>query len=267
VPGVPHLQPLDFSTGGTGMHFYASKSFFDPVGGGGGGLGRRIYWGWALVPPASTQTLPRDTRWHAALQRLTFEPIPELALLRAIPPLFSGAGVALQAGHPLWLGDWAPGAGNQSELSVEFELPTSGPTIIFGVAVLVGGGGGGGGNLSTPVAFSFDPAAFTLNVTVGANATGGGGAFAAVPLLPGDARVDVRVFVDVTFMEVFVMQGRCAFTYSISAGAATAREAGMTLYASAPMTADANAWRLGSIWVDAPTVLAAAAAKRGSADS
>ena len=224
------------------------------------------------MPPESTQTLPRDTRYHAALQRLTFQPIPELAALRASPPLFSGAGVALQAGQPLWLGDWAPGAGNQSELSAEFELPTVGPAMTFGVAVLVGagsggGGGGGGGNLSTSVAFSFDPAAFTLNVTVGANATGGGGAFAAVPLLPGDARVDVRVFVDVTFMEVFVMQGRCAFTYSINAGAATAREAGMTLYASAPMTADANAWRLGSIWVDAPTVLAAAAAKRGGADS
>jgi hypothetical protein len=207
ILGVPHLQPLDYSTGGSGMHFYASKSFFDPVGGG-GGLGRRIYWGWALVPPASAQTLPRDTRYHAALQRLTFQPIPELAALRASPPLFSGAGLALQANQTLWLGDFAPGAGNQSELSAVFELPSGGPALTFGVAVLVGAGGGGAsGNLSTPVIFSFDPAAFTLDVTVGANATGGGGAFAAVPLLPGDARVDVRVFVDVTFVEVFCDAG------------------------------------------------------------
>ncbi len=40
---------MDFSVGGSGMHFYASKSFFDPV------QGRRIFWGWAIVPPASTQ--------------------------------------------------------------------------------------------------------------------------------------------------------------------------------------------------------------------
>ena len=125
IPGVPHLQPLDFSTGGSGMHFYASKSFFDPAGD--GGAGRRIYYGWALVPPASTQTLPRDTRWHPVLQRLTFRPIPELAALRASPPLFPQAAVALAANETRWLGDWAPGAGNQSELSATFALPASGP--------------------------------------------------------------------------------------------------------------------------------------------
>ena len=196
--GVPHLQPLDFSTGGTGMHFYASKSMYDPV------QDRRIYYGWAreyrpergprtstpqtrltihtlsaalidtVVPPASTQTLPRDTRWHPVLQRLTFQPIPELAALRASPPLFSQAAVALAPSAPTWLGDWAPGAGNQSELSASFTLPTSGPAVTFGVAVLVGapggGSGGNGGNVSTPITFSFYPAALTLSVSVGGKA-------------------------------------------------------------------------------------------------
>ena len=60
------------------------------------------------------------------------------------------------------------------------------------------------------------------------------------------------------------MQGRCAFMYGVNAGAAIAREAGMTLFASAPVVASSvDAWRLGSIWVDVPTVVAAAAAKRG----
>jgi len=329
------------------MHFYASKSFFDPVGGGGGGLGRRIYWGWALVPPASTQTLPRDTRWHAALQRLTFEPLPELAALRAEPPLFAAGagGVSLAANETRWLGDWPQGAGNQSELSAVFTLPTSGAPLTFGAAVLVGAGGAAGANVSTAIVFSFDPASFTLNVTVGgapvkpenltyympgtdipggdynvtdvsytdphicqaactadgdkcqawtyvtrpplvgscclkgavdvpdANAActsgskqpnphpaGSSGAFASVPLLPGDAAVDLRVFVDNTFIEVFVMQGRLAFTYGVNPGAERA-EAGATLFASAPLqVASASVWHMNPIWVETPTVLAAAAA-------
>ena len=53
------------------------------------------------------------------------------------------------------------------------------------------------------------------------------------------------------------MQGRVAFTADINAGA-EAREAGMTLFASAPVTAaSVEAWHLPSIWVDAPAVLAA----------
>ena len=344
IPGVPHLQPLDYSTGGTGMHYYASKSFYDPAGD--AGAGRRIYWGWALVPPQSTQTLPRDTRWNAALQRLTFAPLPELAALRASPPLFSGAGVALAANETLWLGDWAAGAGNQSELAAVFALPASGPSLTFGLAVLVGAAAAGG-NVSTPITFGFDPVAFTLNVTVGGtppkpenltyympgidlpggdynvtdvsytdphicqaactadgekcqawtyvtrpplvgscclkgtvdapdaaatctsgskqpnpHPTGGSGAFAVIPLLPGDTELDVRVYTDNTFIEVFVMQGRAAFTYGINVGAESAA-AGMNLFASAPITASrVDAWHMNSIWVDVPTVLAAAAAKR-----
>ena len=42
----PRGLPLDASKLLDGpMTFYASKSFFDPV------QSRRIYWGWALVPP------------------------------------------------------------------------------------------------------------------------------------------------------------------------------------------------------------------------
>jgi hypothetical protein len=110
------------------MNFYASKSFFDPVG-----AGRRIYWGWALVPPASTQTLPRVTTYHAALKRLIFTPAPELSALRGAV-LFSQPTVPLAANSsaPLSAG-WAPGAGNTSEVAVSFALPASRAT--FGLRV------------------------------------------------------------------------------------------------------------------------------------
>ena len=57
-------------------NFYASKDFFDPV------KGRRINWGWATVPPASTQTLPREVTWHPELQQLVFSPVEEQSSLR-----------------------------------------------------------------------------------------------------------------------------------------------------------------------------------------
>jgi len=48
--------------------FYASKDFYDPV------RDRRINWGWAKVPPASTQTLPRVITWDEELQQLLYTP-------------------------------------------------------------------------------------------------------------------------------------------------------------------------------------------------
>ena len=54
---------------------YASKDFYDPV------KERRINWGWALVPPASTQTLPREVTFNAAARTLQQYPIDELKAL------------------------------------------------------------------------------------------------------------------------------------------------------------------------------------------
>merc|ERR1719181_2253447 len=56
---------------------YASKDFYDPV------KERRINWGWARVPPASTQTLPREVTWNPELQILVHSPIEEQEQLRA----------------------------------------------------------------------------------------------------------------------------------------------------------------------------------------
>jgi beta-fructofuranosidase len=330
LPSVPTLQALDYSAFGTGMHFYASKSFFDSK------ENRQIYWGWALVPPASTQTLPRVTNYHAGLKILTFNPLPELSSLRATPSLFSASTLSL-SNETFWLGDWSNGAGNQSELGATFTFPTSGPSIEFGLSVL-NGNVGKSINVSTQIVFTFDPSNFTLKASIGgsipstnlsyympgvdlpggdynvtnvnysdpkicqAQCTADGPKCQAytyvvrpplvgscclksivpppnpnpsctsgskvptplpsnqavfdVMLVPGDTAVDVRVFTDNTFIEVFIMGGRHAVTYGINSGVESTT-AGMTLFSSSSITVtDVNAWHLNSIWVSPQEILA-----------
>lgn len=323
--------PLDASQlMGGGMTFYASKSFFDPVG-----AGRRIYWGWALVNPASTQTLPRVTTYHAALQRLIFTPLPELSALRGAA-LFSAAtlSVAPNSSVPLSGGGQPAGAANTSELSLSFTLPST--AAEFGVRVF---GSASDPAASTDLTFAWDPVAFTASVAWGppaapvtyympgvdmpgddlsvtnvaytdplmcqaaCNATAActgytyvvrpplhascclksgypaldanpkctsgvkpGGAppkhrGTAIPMLPGDTAIDVRVFLDNTFVEVFVMQGRLALTLKFDVGANPISDAAFALFAaagSAPVAAtDVTLWHVNSIWVSPSQVLAA----------
>ena len=316
--------PLDASQllGGS-MSFYASKSFVDPVG-----IGRRIYWGWALVPPASTQTLPRVTTYHASLKRLIFTPLPELAALRTAV-LYSSPSVVVPAGSPVSLSTgWVAGAGNTSEASLSFVFPPRPAT--FGLRLSTGG--------TTPTSsdllFTFDPVAFTASVAWGAgaeppsssyympgidmpgddlsvtdveytdphlcqaacNATHACKGFTyvvrpplkgscclksgypsqranptctsgvkpggsppqvgtAIPLLPGDIALDVRVFLDNTFLEVFLMEGRLALTLRLQAPIV---DAGMSLFANhSDVTATGvNVWRMGEIWKSTEEVLA-----------
>jgi len=60
-------------------------------------LRRRINWGWATVPPASAQTLPREVTFNAEARALQQYPIEEIAGLRAAAafdrrPLAAGSG-------------------------------------------------------------------------------------------------------------------------------------------------------------------------------
>lgn len=103
-----------------------------------------------------------------------------------------------------------------------------------------------------------------------------------LPLVAGDDAIDVRVFVDNTFIEVFIMQarsayrgelfdtrkrtcsprdalqGRLAFTMPLSG---YSPDAGVTLFASSGTGVTAtgiNVWHLNSIWVSPAEVLEAA---------
>jgi len=92
-------------------HFYASKDFYDPV------KKRRINWGWAQVPPASTQTLPRVITWNPELQQLVYSPAEEQESLRGAQ-LAKLATTSLAANQTLSLGKWAASVGNQSDIEV-----------------------------------------------------------------------------------------------------------------------------------------------------
>lgn len=316
------LQALDGSAGlPLGMKFYASKSFLDPAFG-----GRRIYWGWALVRPGSTQTLPRVTTYHAGLQRLLFNPAPELAALRDVA-LVEEEAVVVPAGGKVALGPWPNSLGNQSEVRATFELPAA--AAVFGLTVGCDASGAGG----TPVFISYDPASRTANVSVGpaaapqsyfmpgvdlpgldfnvtdvsytdphicqaactastacaaytyvvrpplyascclkasvpaqnANPTCTSGvkhpappgkmAGVPLPLLPGDTSVDVAIFVDATFIEVFILGGRLAITADVAQPADGAW--GMNAFSQQGPQVSANVavWHLGSIWIEPFEVL------------
>lgn len=138
--------------------FYASKDFYDPV------KKRRINWGWARVPPASTQTLPRVLTWDDEIKQLVFSPAEELEQLRGAL-LASTSNSQLAAGGNMWLGDWADSAGNQSEIVVTFDRPSAAAN--FGVDVMVGPGSGGS-NSSTRIFVNYVPGVDSVLVGVGA---------------------------------------------------------------------------------------------------
>ena len=85
-------------------------------------------------------------------------------------------------------------------------------------------------------------------------------AVAPLPLVPGDTRIDVRVFVDQSVAEIFVASGRWALTLDVSQGDLAA--ANMSLVCAGgggPVVAEnVSVWSLGSIWVSADTVSEAA---------
>ena len=317
---------------GVPMTFYASKSFYDPVG-----AGRRIYWGWALVDPASTQTLPRVTTYHAALQRLIWAPLPELAALRGAT-LYAAPSLAVPVGSPALLSaGLPPGAANRSELLLRFALPAAGRTS-FGVSLWPQGYSGAAPPLV--LNFSFDAASFTANLSLGSggpprpppsyympgidmpggdmrvtsetytdphlcqascNATAGCVGFtwvvrpplagdcclkssltplvenakctsgvrpgaappqpppqpphAPIPLLPGDAEIDLHLYMDSTVLEAFVMQGRQALTLRLQD--VTDLQVKVEAFAGATAAvSDVQLFAMNSIWVDVPQVLA-----------
>jgi sucrose-6-phosphate hydrolase SacC (GH32 family) len=101
-------------------HFYASKDNLYPTKTGGK---RRINWGWATVPPQSTQTLPREITFNAAARCLQQYPIEELQALR-------GSAVSSSTSGKVNL---PPGAAKNSEIIATFTLPKKAST--FGVIV------------------------------------------------------------------------------------------------------------------------------------
>ena len=106
--------------------FYASKDNEYPTLDGGV---RRINWGWATVPPASTQTLPREITFNAEARTLQQLPIEEIKSLRGAAA-YDKSGVTVDGELDLGLAD---GVARQSEIIASFALPSTKGT--FGISI------------------------------------------------------------------------------------------------------------------------------------
>ena len=241
-----------------GKFGHAAKSFAD------GARGERTQWqvieagsGFA----AGVMALA-DLRWDAARHRVTAAPVPALADLRAMPPLFAAASLTLAAGAPpRWLGDWPRGAGNASEFGATFELPALGTASTFGVLVLAGGSGGRGGvNASVRVSVSVDGLR-AANLTIGGDSAASVKSVTPLALAHNARSVAVRVFVDRVLVEVFVAGTVGYLHVPAEVADAAANEAGMALFASASgdvAVTDVAAWAMTSAFVGVEDVRRAA---------
>jgi hypothetical protein len=73
-----------------------------------------------------------------------------------------------------------------------------------------------------------------------------------------ETAIDVRVFVDNTFIEVYVMEGRLAFTLLPESAVGSISSMSLFADASGPVVANnVDVWHLSPIWVSSSEVLAA----------
>mmetsp|Transcript_10679 Transcript_10679/g.32897 ORF Transcript_10679/g.32897 Transcript_10679/m.32897 type:complete len:459 (+) Transcript_10679:880-2256(+) len=199
TPGWEELYSLRVIDMG---HFYASKDAEYPSRA--GGPSRRINWGWATVPPKSTQTLPRVITFNAMARTLEQAPAPELEALRGTPQTFLSRTITAKRTEGLGL---APDMLSTSEISLYFEPPSV--ATRFGVRFTEPQPTG---NAPASMECTFDliptviPAS-PRNVSVSC------GSFTdSFRLLPSEKNVSLRVFADVTFIEAYFHGGRVAIT-------------------------------------------------------
>ena len=202
-------------------NFYASKDQLYPSL---DGPERRINWGWAQVNPSSTQTLPREITFNPMARMLEQAPLPELQMLReatiTMPSMFPDVTVlALPSRH--------------SEIVASFKLQSE-------VSLEVG-----------------ECATCTLKLADGTVNAQCGSFKDSYPIVPDrESSLDVQIFADATFLEVFLQGGRVAMTVKCGNG---------VLADDAPLTVSGDVtsldvYSLRSIWVtpddvrDAPRV-------------
>lgn len=209
-------------------NFYASKDFYDPV------KKRRINFGWATVPPDSTQTLPREITWNPELQQLVFSPVEEQDKLRGAI-IGSLSKQTLPAGKPVSLG-LPKQLGNQSEVMVSFVRPSVAARLSVQVMASEEAG------VEFFVEYVPPSGDGISEVTVGSGKTTD-----TLRLSPNDKTIDMRLYVDNTFTEAYWMNGRVAMTIVTKA----TEEANVLVGVSKGEVAldSATVWAVGSIWV------------------
>jgi len=210
--------------------FYASKDGEYPTK---DGATRRINWGWAQVPPASTQTLPREITFNAAARTLEQAPIEELQALRGTAA-FSKTDVHIYA-SPIGL-SIAKDVVKQSEVIATFELPTK--AAYFGIII---------GNTSCRVDYT-PPQSDASKYDVPVNCDG---VKDTLSLTPGEKTVEIRAFSDWTFLEVYFQKGRVAMTVV----SALTSDASVAVTSTVTITAPSVAvYPMKAIWTTADAV-------------
>lgn len=216
--------------------FYASKDNEYPIKGRAGK--RRINWGWAVVPPASTQTLPREITFNAATRSLEQAPLAELVDLRS-PAALAKTDLAIEAGKVLDLG-LQPGVAKQSEVVATFELPATNAT--FGV--VLGKVDASDDNFTQRCVVDYTPPladqAPFHEVVVQCNKVKD-----TLRLLPNEKHLNMRIFADATFLETYFQAGRVAMTVLLP----LSDSSGVGLTSSAPVRASVSVYPMKSIWV------------------
>lgn len=77
-----------------------------------------------------------------------------------------------------------------------------------------------------------------------------------IPLLAGDVAVDVRVYIDNTFVEVFIMEGRLALTLLLKDNPVADVALGLFANGTAVHVGSADVWAMKPIWTSPSAVLA-----------
>ena len=288
-PEQPQGEPLPIDLGGP-TSYYASKSFYDSakhrrlvwawIRLGGQALEAfdedgRLYEGFHAggcpgigSVMTNCNSMPREVTYDPQLQRLNFFPIPELAALRgavlgSVPP-----HTAVAPGAPVTL-TTDPGV-LQSEMRVAFALPTE--SLRVGVTLLANSHGG-----RTVIYIDFvpkhpdDDEGLVWNVTAGVdqasfqcpnyvrrepppsltNRTACPTHNATLPLKATDRSLDIAVWSDNLFLEIFLMGGRLAFTVPLPCEAIVGG-AGATAFVEGGRQAkaerlNATIWRMGGL--------------------
>merc|ERR1712187_190600 len=168
------------------------------------------------------------------MQQLVFTPVEEQESLRTDKiGSFSGR---LTSEKPSSLG-LSEYVGNQSEVVISFSRPIVNTTL--SVKVMVSGTAG------TEFAIYYVPGASSIQV-------GSGNFLDKLKVLDTDDRIDVRLFIDNTFAEVYFQGGRVAMTVNTPPSV----DADITVASSVSGVAvEASAWGVSSIWVTPEEVL------------
>lgn len=196
---------------------YASKSFYDPVN------KQQVWMAWVKeawkqdnscvnASVCGTHTLLRTVEYDRDLGILLLQPAPQLKKLRGPKPVVSLGPNLIKAGDALKL----DASGMQLEIVASFAVPSAADgTYSFGVATRLSSDGLQRTDCALSGTLGRDGPALELQIVV--NNTAGilptkRTNSAPVPLKDGEARVELRCFVDHSVVEAYAQGGRAAIT-------------------------------------------------------